>query len=47
MELAARQTEVHELPDLFGEFERIATNADLSLMVRLLRTYREKLHLLR
>ena len=43
MELAARQTEVHELRDLFGEFERIATNADLSLMVRLLRTYRDNL----
>jgi hypothetical protein len=39
MEVAARQTEVHELRDLFGEFEHIATNADLSLMVRLLRTY--------
>ena len=39
MEVATRQAEVHELRDLFDEFERIATNADLSLMVRLLRTY--------
>jgi hypothetical protein len=39
MEEAARQTEINELNELFTEFKRIAFNADLSLMVRLLRMY--------
>jgi hypothetical protein len=39
MEVAARQTDIRELRDLFTRFERIAISADLSLMVRLLRMY--------